>query len=380
MALNKRCDLAIVGGGLSGALIAHALAHRRRDLSIRLIEPGPIGGNHLWSFFDSDVAHGDRWIVAPFIGHRWKGYDVAFPGHRRQLKSSYNSIRSHDLADRLPRLLPPGTIVTDAATEMTSNAVTLQSGVVIDAGGVIDARGAGDLSALDLGWQKFVGQELRLAAPHALERPVLMDATVAQEDGYRFIYLLPLAPDRIFVEDTYYSDGPDLDRATIASRIAGYAEARGWTVAAVESEEAGSLPVAMGGDFDRLWGHDGVAKAGMRAGLFHPVTGYSLPDAVRLASLIVRLVHLDGRSLHEVTRTYAAARWRERGFYRMLSRMLFRAAEPKDRYRVLERFYTLSPGLIERFYAARSGPLDKVRILAGKPPVPIDAAIRAIRS
>ena len=48
------------------------------------------------------------------------------------------------------------------------------------------------------------------------------------------------------------------------------------------------LPVVLGGDFEAYWGSTGtaLAKAGMRAGLFHPTTGYSLPDAVRLACLI----------------------------------------------------------------------------------------------
>jgi lycopene beta-cyclase len=38
----------------------------------------------------------------------------------------------------------------------------------------------------------------------------------------------------------------------------------------------------------------------------------------------------------------------------------------------------LSPKLIERFYAGRSNWLDRIRILAGKPPVPVLAAIRAL--
>jgi len=62
----------------------------------------------------------------------------------------------------------------------------------------------------------------------------------------------------------------------------------------------------------------------------------------------------------------------------MLSAMLFAAAEPGARYRVLERFYRLDPRLIERFYAGRSTMMDKARILTGKPPVPLGAAVRAI--
>ena len=42
-----------------------------------------------------------------------------------------------------------------------------------------------------------------------------MDATVPQRDGFRFVYTLPFAPDRVLIEDTYYSDGLDLDPAAL---------------------------------------------------------------------------------------------------------------------------------------------------------------------
>ncbi len=79
------------------------------------------------------------------------------------------------------------------------------------------------------------------------------------------------------------------------------------------------------------------------------------------------------------TYEYAKARWEERRFYRMLDAMLFRAAEPQARYRVLERFYRLDRRLIGRFYAGKSTMKDKARILIGKPPVPMGRAISAIR-
>ena len=87
---------------------------------------------------------------------------------------------------------------------------------------------------------------------------------------------------------------------------------------------------------------------------------------------------LSGPALAAATRRFAEATWRERGFYRLLDRMLFRAAEPAERYRVLERFYRLDAGLVGRFYAGRSTLFDKARILAGKPPVPLGRAVRAM--
>ena len=58
--------------------------------------------------------------------------------------------------------------------------------------------------------------------------------------------------------------------------------------------------------------------------------------------------------------------------------MLFRAARPDQRYRILQRFYALDERLIERFYAARSSGYDRLRILTGKPPVPVMAALKTL--
>jgi lycopene beta-cyclase len=376
------CDLAIVGGGLAGALIALALKRRRPDLDLRLIEGAErIGGNHLWSFFASDVLPAHRWIVSPLIGHTWRGYDVRFPGQARTLTTPYYSIES-DRLDRLVREnLPEDAVMTSAKVlGVGARAAVLANGDRVEAKGLIDARGAGDLSLLDLGWQKFLGRELALSAPHTDERPVVMDATVPQIDGYRFVYTLPFTPMRMFVEDTYYSDTPELDEAVLAKRIDGYVADRGWRVDRVVREEAGVLPVAMGGDFEGYWRSGGarIAKAGMRAGLFHPTTGYSLPDAVRLAAAIADASDLSSEALHGLTYGHARAAWRSRMFYRLLDRMMFRAAEPQERYRILARFYRLDAELIGRFYAARSTLADQARLLAGKPPVPIGRAVKAL--
>ncbi|MGZ8347579.1 MAG: lycopene beta-cyclase CrtY, partial [Allosphingosinicella sp.] len=221
------------------------------------------------------------------------------------------------------------------------------------------------------------GRDYRLAAPHGLDRPIVMDACVDQEQGYRFVYCLPFTEDRLLIEDTYYSTDAALDRAMIGRRIEDYVAQRGWRVAALEREEAGVLPVAMGGDFDAFWpAGDPVARIGVRGGFFHPTTGYSLPDAVRTAMLLVR--QPDFSSLATILRAEAKRLWKARGFYRLLDRMLFRAAAPHERYKVLEHFYRLDPALVARFYAGRSTLGDRLRILSGRPPVPVGRALKAI--
>jgi lycopene beta-cyclase len=122
----------------------------------------------------------------------------------------------------------------------------------------------------------------------------------------------------------------------------------------------------------------GVALAGVRAGLFQPLTSYSLPDAVRFALAVADSKDLSGTGLAALGRAWTAQHWRGAAFYRMLAAMLLGAAREGERWRVMQRFYRLPEGLIERFYAGRSNMMDKARILAGRPPVPLDAALRAI--
>ena len=381
MARTTRCDLAIVGGGLAGGLIAYALSVRRPELKVRLIEPGPkFGGNHVWSFFSNDIAPEDRWIVTPFIDHSWNGYEVRFPDYRRAFGVQYNSIRSSTFDSRLRETLPVSTPVDAEAVHVARTNVSLNTQTMVRARGVIDARGASKTGLLDMGWQKFVGHEVRTKVPHGLTMPIIMDASIAQHDGFRFVYVLPFADDRLFIEDTYYSDGPALDNAALEARITAYAEAEGWQIAEIISRETGALPVTMGGNFEAYWQSGGdTGKVGMRAGLFHPATGYSLPDAVRTASMICAMPDLSGDALADALHAQAKARWQTGGFYRLLNRMVFRAATPAERFRIYQRFYRLRAPLIERFYAGRSTMFDKMRVLAGKPPVPIGRALKVLQ-
>ena len=377
---ERRPDLIILGGGLAGGLCALALRQVRPELDLLLVEPGAaIGGNHLWSFFESDVAAADAALVEPLIAHRWPGYEVAFPAHSRRIDEPYRTIESERLDAAVRATLPDGAIVRASASAATPTSVTLDDGRTLTAGTVLDARGlTAPPAGLDCGWQKFVGQVLRIPGGQGVSRPMVMDATVDQADGYRFVYCLPFSDTELFVEDTYYSQDAALDRALLETRILAYAAAHCWTVAAVERTEAGVLPVVEDGDFAAFWpAADHVARAGVRAGLFHSLTSYSIPDAVRFASWLAREAPLDER-LGAATRDRALAHWKRGRFDRLLARMLFRAADPAQRYRVLERFYRLPAPLIARFYAGHSTLRDRARILSGRPPVSVARAFRAM--
>jgi lycopene beta-cyclase len=371
----------LVGGGLASSLIALRLRRARPDLKIIMLERDQrIGGEHTWCHFATDVTPEIAAWLGPLIVHDWSGYDVRFPKHRRTLTTHYRAITSARLHLVMSELLGEDAWFGVEAKEVRGDRVKLVDGRKLAAPLVIDARGPRRSSHLALGWQKFLGQEVRLAAPHGLSRPVVMDASVPQIDGYRFVYLLPLGPDRVLIEDTRYADAPALDRAQLAKDIAAYAAGQGWSIAEVVREEVGVLPIALAGDIDAYWAEapDEAADAGLRAALFHPTTGYSLPDAARQAELIAALPALHTAAARAAITAMSKQAWADRAYYRLLNRMLFRAAEPTQRYKVLQRFYRLPQPLIERFYAGQATWRDKLRILAGKPPVPIGRALRCL--
>ena len=379
---GRRVDIAIVGGGLAGGLIALALHRRDPAVPIALIEQGEtLGGNHRWSWFSSDLDTEGANLLARFRTNGWDGYEVRFPAYRRDLATRYNSLSSAEFDAGLRRELPAEAIMTGRAVEaIDAGGVTLEGGGHLAARAVIDCRGFAPTARLGGGWQVFMGRHLRTAQPHGIERPVIMDATVEQLGGYRFVYVLPLGADELFVEDTYYQDTPELDRGVLSGRIDRYCLQHGFE-GEILGGETGVLPVVTGGDFgawQREVGIEGVGRAGARGGFLHPLTSYTMPFAVETALAVAAEAELPGNQLAALLAARGRRQWKRTRFYRLLGAMLFDAAEPTERYRVFERFYRLREGLIERFYAARPTLADRARVLAGKPPVPVGRALAAL--
>jgi lycopene beta-cyclase len=374
-------DLIIAGGGLAGTLAAYRLRQLHPSARVLLLEEGVrLGGDHTWSFHDTDIAAEARGWTAPFVAHRWPQQQVRFPKYTRMLSSGYNTIFSESLHRTALSLLGESVRFQAAVRAIGPHRVELASGETMHATCVIDARGLGRANGLILAYQKFVGLEVRFEHPHGQPYPIIMDATAAQRDGYRFVYTLPYAGDRMLIEDTYYSDAPDLDMPALEVCCREYATARGWSIAEVLRVEKGVLPVVLGGSAEAILAQKpaGVPAIGVRGGFFHHTTSYSFPFAVRAAGIIASASPLTSETLDPLLGDWAHRHWRQQRFFRRLNRMLFWAAKPSQRYRVLERFYELGEPLIGRFYSSSLTHADKARILLGRPPVPVHRALRVV--
>ncbi|HEY0464282.1 MAG TPA: lycopene beta-cyclase CrtY, partial [Polyangiaceae bacterium] len=291
-----------------------------------------------------------------------------FPSFERRLDTPYAAVSSQRVAEHVAELFAYRPrcrlIVGRSAVRVEATNATLNDGEVLHARVVIDARGPESHSPEGIiGYQKFVGLELELERPTELSEPTVMDASVPQDDGFRFVYTLPLSESRVLVEDTYFADGPELNVALLRTRALAYAQCLGLAVARVAREESGILPLpaaasapAAGSPF----------RAGYAGGWFHPTTGYSFPIAARLA---LHVASTTPETLFDASyRALAHEHSRQQRYACLLNRLLFRAILPESRRNVLERFYRLPEPSILRFYALSTTAFDRARILCGRPP------------
>ncbi len=374
-------DMIIVGAGLSGLLTAWRCLDVNPDLGVLVIEAADkIAGDHTWSFNLTDVDESLREWIKPFIAYQWDRYDVRFPKRERTLEIPYCTGNSESLRACVEPHIESGrlkTLLKTRVSELRSDHVVLEDGQKLSANCVLDARGFEPNDNVFLGYQKFVGRTIRTTEPHGLKHPIIMDATVEQLGGYRFVYCLPFTEHEILVEDTYYTDGAELSENEVTARIDDYINAKGWGNHELVRQEKGVLPITLAvGSL----GFSEIDIIGIRGGFYHAVTGYSFPSAIKLANLIAQDIasNIEDISSPWLSEHLCYSRDEHLGqetFLRLLNRMLFRAAKPEERYNVLQRFYGLNQGLIERFYAGELKWYDKARILIGKPPVPVTKAL-----
>jgi lycopene beta-cyclase len=215
---------------------------------------------------------------------------------------------------------------------------------------------------LELLYETRVERQIITKAPHRLDRPLLVDATIEQNIGFSFIQAFPLGPDRLRIAKLLVSERAQPDEAAEA-RLDHYLAMRGWSQAEVVDHCALARPLPIGGDFAAFWRIGGarVAKLGLRGGFFNPATGRTLADAARNGALLAGQKDFGGPALHDLFEEEARQAWKRREPQRAVNAAI--AGAPPDARRMLaERLYRLDPGTILRLRSDRLGLLDRRRI------------------
>ena len=115
---------------------------------------------------------------------------------------------------------------------------------------------------------------------------------------------------------------------------------------------------------------------------FHATTGYSFPNAIRLAEELARAPSLSSKDIASLIEKRSRQTWKTQAIFRFLNRSMFLAANPSERIRILDRFYAKLPtSTIERFYAGHLRKTDialLIAVMATKPPIGVLPALKCM--
>lgn len=370
-------DVIIVGGGLSGCLLFYFLKKRFPHFKIALFEKKNLCGNHTWSLHSGDIPARLQKEFKDLLSISWFSYDVHFPEYSRHLNSGYASIFSSDLAHKIKSAQSSEDIICEQTSVEIKNPTTVQvEEATWTAQWVVDCTGWRPLTG-PLGYQKFVGLELEFSSAHNLKKPIIKDVRLPQTDGYRFMYSLPFSDTRLLIEDTYYSNSPELNIRQCEEQILQYAQKYFPGEFKVIRREEGCLPLCL---TEQKASERQSLRLGAASLFYHPVTGYSIPQTLQMLQPLLDgfAENLSAAELMVTQDKFYQQKSRANSFLLMLNRMLFLAAAPEKRYIVLQRFYKLPEELIHRFFRGEMSAMDQIRTLIGKPPVSILKAFKAI--
>ena len=362
-------DFALCGGGLQNSLIIAALCGMKSSNKIALIEKSKIGGNHTWCFFGSDISQSMRDQLAPYISYHWSCYEVRFPKYSRILHTPYYMMSSTKLREIILSEFKSkkGSYIYEDTTikSINQSSVNIQNGTSVKATILVDSRGT-TAHPQKTGFQKFYGQELSLKSPHNFQHPILMDATVPQKDGFRFMYVLPLSNKKIIIEDTSFSNGPELEENERIQAISDWLQKHKLEPTKIHRTEKGILPMPWCKHATpKNSESDKIIYAGYLGGWFHPGTGYSIPVAAELAEIIATTSH---KFLFKALKSIKQRLQYQAKFFYLLNKFLFLSYTTENRINIFENFYKLPENTIRRFYSMSLVPKDKFKIFRWPPP------------
>lgn len=244
-------DYIICGGGASGLLLAYRLCNDSffSHKSILLIEKDLKNTNdRTWCFWESEKGDLEEvvfkvWDHAHFNAN---GFEVDFSLHPFQ----YKMIRSIDFYNWMKKQLP----AFEQLTQVREKVVNIHENKVLTEknnytastvfSSIFDPKTLYQQSKYPVLLQHFVGQTIKTKKPcFDTGKIQFMNFSVPQKGNTRFMYVLPLSPDKALVEYTLFSENT-LEKDEYLHAIKSFVE--DWSTGGYEilEEEAGKIPMS----------------------------------------------------------------------------------------------------------------------------------------
>ncbi len=362
-------DLILVGGGTASSLLAIRLQHRFPNRAILLIDSGGrLGAERTHTLYSSQLSKECWTWLQPYLSSSWSGADLHLSNGPRRLLDGHHAIRPRDFHRAAMRHLHDRVRLKTEVANIFSDGVRLADGERLTSGAVIDARGWAPFQRSRVGFQKYLGLELRLKYPHGLTYPLLMDGRCEPSDGFRFFRVFPWSPMELTVEEVHFSDTPIVDTELYREEIYRYADLQGWSILWESAQECAAFPIPFQSDFwNDTVGYQQMDSTqipvfGRRSGIFHPTTSQALHEALQAIEWLEKRFVFDSGILTKLLTHFYADRARRESFFFLFNRLLFGMADSTKDYSRVEKVYQLPESVLQRFYGARLNAWDRVRL------------------
>ena len=367
-------DLVILGAGLAGLTLAARLARERSGPRVVLLEPRTAyQDDRSWCFWrpeQHDLSH--------LVSQRWKTWafsDAAGRTVRHQVPGlAYQYVRGSDFyasaqADiaESPRVELRLGVRADTVTAVSGGVRVETSAGTLLARQVIDTRPRPAAAML---YQSFVGFELERDSPLPFDpnEATLMGSIAADAEGLRFVYALPLGPNRAIVEWTRFGTEP-ITRDRLIPELDQVLAGLGLADARRVRTEGGVLAMGLGRQAPLPI--EGVVHAGNAGGALRAASGYGFLRIARWAELCAERL-LAGRA--------AVGHPEEPRLRRTFDRIFLQAVRAHPE-RTAEYFLALArgvpPAALVRFLSDGARPADYARIISSLPWSPFIAQLAA---
>jgi lycopene beta-cyclase len=376
--VRDRYEFVILGAGCSGLSLCYYLLERGVDASILVLDrKRTFQDDRTWCFWDVEPTPFTQFAIK-----EWRSWDFLSAGRsvtQTTNRYPYKCLTGRDFYEHTLARLAESPNVTlrlgeevggcteeNGEVRVETSGGTLRSRQVFDGRGLPPGSPAFEEARRRTVWvpQKFLGLRIQTRKPvFDTERCTLMDFSVDQSRGLRFVYVLPMGEREALVENVYLSEA-DVSQAEHRAEIGVYLEIiYGLSADEYEvlGEERGYIPMTDHA-FPRRLG-ERIHNIGMLGGETRPSTGYTFLRIQRHCRALAAAV-VSGADPPESTH-HRRLDLLDSLFLRFVRE---RPGECPEVYRRM--FAGVPPDSLVRFLTEKSTPLDEARLIRALPKTP----------